>query len=62
MPPPYPAPTPAFSFWGRSVISVSVVRTIAAIEAAFWSAERVTLAASTMPLANMSPYSPASAS
>ena len=44
------------------MISVSVVSTMAAIEAAFWSAERVTLAASTMPLANMSPYSPLSAS
>ena len=43
-------------------MSVSVVRTIAAIEAAFWSAERVTLAASTMPFSNMSPYSPLRAS
>ena len=42
--------------------SVSVVRTIAAMEAAFWSAERVTLAASTMPFSNMSPYSPLRAS
>jgi hypothetical protein len=34
----------AFSFSGRSVTSVSVVSTMPAIEAAFWSAERVTLA------------------
>ena len=39
-----------------SVTSVSVVKTMAAMEAAFWSAERVTLAASTMPLLNKSPY------
>ena len=32
------------------------------MEAAFWRAERVTLAASTMPFANMSPYSPLRAS
>ena len=52
MPPPpwsWPAPAPALSFSGRSEMRVSVVRTMAAIEAAFWSAERVTLAASTMP-------------
>jgi hypothetical protein len=35
---------------------------MAAIEAAFWSAERVTLAASTMPFLKRSPYSPWSAS
>ena len=40
-----------------SVISVSVVRTIAAIDAAFWRADRVTLRASTIPFLNMSPYS-----
>jgi hypothetical protein len=32
-----------------SVTTASVVSTMAAIEAAFWSAERVTLAGSTMP-------------
>ncbi len=36
-------PPPPF-FSGISVMTASVVRTIAAIEAAFWSAERVTLA------------------
>ena len=58
----WPPPAPAFSFSGRSEMSVSVVRTMAAMEAAFWSAERVTLAASTMPFLNRSPYSPLSAS
>src|SRR5665811_699426 len=64
MSPPYPPPpagTDSF-FCGRSVISVSVVRTIAAMDAAFWRADRVTLAASTMPFSNMSPYSPLRAS
>ncbi len=39
----------AFSFSGMSVISTSVVRIIAAIEAAFSSAERVTFAGSGKP-------------
>jgi hypothetical protein len=58
-PPPWPWPPPAAAgcFSGMSVISVSVVRTIAAIYAAFWRAERVTLRASTIPFLNMSPYS-----
>ena len=45
----WPPPAPRLLLSGMSVTSVSVVRTIAAMEAAFWSAERVTLAASTMP-------------
>jgi hypothetical protein len=45
-------PLPFFS--GISVMTAWVVRTMAAIEAAFWRAERVTLAGSTMPAANMS--------
>ena len=56
------APAPFSFFSGRSVTSVSVVRTIFAIEAAFWRAERVTLAASTIPFSNMSPNSPLRAS
>ena len=43
---------------GLSVIMASVVRTIAAIDAAFSTAERVTLAGSTMPALSMSTYSP----
>ena len=43
-----------FSFSGRSVISASVVRIIAAMEAAFSSAERVTLAASITPASTIS--------
>ncbi len=41
-------------FSGISVTTASVVSTMAAIEAAFWSAERVTLAGSTIPASNMS--------
>ncbi len=41
-------------FSGISVTTASVVSTMAAIEAAFWSAERVTLAGSTIPNSNMS--------
>ena len=57
MSPPWPWPPAGMAsfFSGMSVTSVSVVRTMAAMEAAFWRAERVTLAASTMPLPNMSP-------
>ena len=47
-------PPPSFSFFGFSVTSVSVVRTIAAMEAAFCRAERVTLTGSTMPAFTMS--------
>lgn len=49
------APPPALSFFsGMSATSDSVVSTMAATLAAFCRAERVTLAGSTMPLANMS--------
>jgi hypothetical protein len=41
---------------GISVMTASVVRTMAAIDAAFWSADRVTLAGSTIPALNMSVY------
>ena len=43
-------------FSGISVMTAWVVRTIAAIDAAFWSADRVTLAGSTIPDLNMSVY------
>src|SRR4029453_7804282 len=46
---------------GLSATSTSVVRNSAAIDAAFCSAERVTLAGSTMPALIMSTYSPVSA-
>ena len=58
--PPMPPPFPFCS--GISVITASVVSTMAAIEAAFWSADRVTLAGSTMPLLNMSTKTSFSAS
>src|SRR5262249_14740335 len=45
-----------------STISVSVVSSSAAMEAALWMAHRVTFSGSTMPRPNMSPYSPVSAS
>ncbi|GIW11744.1 MAG: hypothetical protein KatS3mg061_2801 [Dehalococcoidia bacterium] len=44
-------------FSGMSVTSVSVVSTIVAIDAAFWSAERVTFAGSMMPRLTRSVYS-----
>ena len=47
---------------GFSTTALSTVRTIAAIEAAFCSAERVTLAGSRMPVLNMSTHSPLKAS
>ena len=49
--PPMPGAPPGIgaSGSGLSVTSVSVVSTIAAMDAAFWSAERVTFAGSTMP-------------
>ncbi len=49
-----PDAAPLFS--GISVMTASVVRTMAAIDAAFWSADRVTLAGSTIPDLNMSVY------
>ena len=49
-------PGDALPFPGTSVTTASVVRTMAAIDAAFWSAERVTLAGSTIPNSNMSTY------
>src|SRR5688572_25056227 len=51
----------AFSFSGFSATTASVVRNSAAMLAAFCSAERVTLAGSTTPNLNMSPYSPVAA-
>jgi len=43
---------------GLSVIMASVVRTMAAMDEAFSTAERVTLAGSTMPAPSMSTYCP----
>ena len=48
-PPGMPAPAAAFSFSGLSATTASVVRNRAAIEAAFCSADRVTLAGSMTP-------------
>src|ERR1700712_5738864 len=62
MPPPPPPPPDSFLGSGLSAISVSVVRTSAPIEAAFCSAERVTLNGSTMPALTMSTRSPVIAS
>ena len=53
-----PAPAPST---GASAMTASVVRNRAAIDAAFCRAERVTLAASMMPAAIRSSYSPVSA-
>ena len=58
MPPPGMA---GASFSGLSTMTASVVRNRAAIEAAFCSAERVTLAASMTPALNRSSYSPLAA-
>ena len=54
--PPMPGAPPGIgaSGSGLSVTRVSVVSTIAAMDAAFWSAERVTFAGSTMPAPIMS--------
>ena len=52
---------PAGAFSGLSATTASVVRNSAAMEAAFCSAERVTLAGSMMPSAIMSTYSPVAA-
>jgi hypothetical protein len=62
MPPSPPGiPPPAGAFSGLSATTASVVRNSAAIDAAFCSAERVTLAGSMMPSAIMSTYSPVAA-
>ena len=53
-----PPPTPAFS--GASATTASVVRMFFAIEAAFWSAERVTMVGSMIPALTRSSYSPVS--
>src|SRR5260370_250213 len=60
-PPPPPGPAGAGFFSGFSTITASVVRNSPAIDAAFCSAERVTLAGSMMPALNMSTYSPSAA-
>src|SRR5206468_7594109 len=52
MPPGIPAP--AFSFSGASATTASVVRMFFAIDAAFCSAERVTIVGSMIPAANRS--------
>src|SRR5450759_3032491 len=63
MPPPPPPPGIAgAAFSGLSAMTASVVRNSAAIDAAFCSAERVTLAGSMMPALTMSTYSPVAAS
>ena len=49
------------AFSGLSATTASVVRKSAAMEAAFCSAVRVTLAGSMMPAAIMSTYSPVAA-
>ena len=54
MPPPMPACGAAASFSGWLTTSASVVSTVAATEAAFWSAERVTFFGSTIPFSIMS--------
>ena len=58
-PPGMPPPAPAGS--GLSAMTASVVRNRAAIDAAFCSAERVTLAASMTPSLTRSSYSPVAA-
>ncbi len=50
---PPPGAAGAFSFSGFSAMTASVVRNSAAIDAAFCSADRVTLAGSIMPASNM---------
>src|SRR6185312_1732726 len=59
-PPPGPAGA-AGVFSGLSATTASVVRNSAAIDDAFCSAERVTLAGSMMPAASRSTYSPLAA-
>src|ERR687886_1264446 len=53
-----PAPAPALSFSGGSATIASVVRMFFAIDAAFCSAERVTMVGSITPAFTRSPYSP----
>ena len=60
MPPPGippPAAAAGSSASGRSTTTASVVRSRPAIEAAFWSAVRVTLVGSITPAFTMSSYS-----
>jgi hypothetical protein len=59
--PPVGSPAGAAAFSGLSATTASVVRNSAAIDAAFCSAERVTLAGSMMPALNRSTYSPVAA-
>src|SRR5262249_33751931 len=53
-------PAAAFSFSGASATIASVVRMFFAIDAAFWSAERVTIVGSMIPLLTRSSTSPES--
>src|SRR5215471_17703521 len=53
-------PAPAFSFSGASATIASVVRMFFAIDAAFWSAERVTMVGSMIPFLTRSSTSPVS--
>ena len=55
------SPAAALSSSGFSTTARSAVSTIAAIDAAFCSAERVTLAGSMMPALTMSTHSPVAA-
>ena len=55
------AAAPPSSLVGMSLTAASVMRMSAAIEAAFCSAERVTLTGSMTPILTRSPYSPAAA-
>src|SRR5262245_56881879 len=55
-----PAPAPAGVFSGGSATIASVVRMFFAIEAAFCSAERVTMVGSMIPALTRSSYSPVS--
>ena len=61
MPPPGGI-APAFFFSGISATRASVVSSRLAIDAAFWSAERVTFAGSMMPSYSMSTYTSSRAS
>ncbi len=58
---PPPGTAGAGFFSGLSAMTTSVVRNSPAIDAAFCSAERVTLAGSMMPVAIRSTYSPVAA-
>ena len=59
--PPSPPGMAGAAFSGLSAMTASVVRNRAAIEAAFCSADRVTLTGSLMPALSMSTYSPVAA-